>query len=86
MNNESKGFGITSLVCGIIAILFCWCPVVGLVTGILSIVFYAKQRKINTNGLATTGLVTGIIGLSIGLIYNIIWLIMFMALGSMAMI
>jgi heme/copper-type cytochrome/quinol oxidase subunit 2 len=57
---NGNGYGIASLVLGISSILL---PVIGIVTGILAIVFANKQKKIQPSGLATAGMVTGIIGL-----------------------
>ena len=57
---EDNGYGITSLVLGISSILL---QVIGIVTGILAIIFANKQKKIQPNGMATAGLVTGIVGL-----------------------
>ncbi|WP_051437842.1 DUF4190 domain-containing protein [Eubacterium xylanophilum] len=60
---ESHGLSVASMITGIMAIVV---PYVGLITGILAIVFFAIHRKKNngeTNGLAKAGLITGIIGI-----------------------
>lgn len=72
--NKSNGYGIASLVLGIISIIFCWIPILGLVSGILGIIFYAQQKKIFPNGISTGGLVTSIIGLVFSALYNLFWL------------
>jgi len=72
---QTSGFAIASLVLGILSIL----PGVyvgGLVMGILAIVFSrmamarikAQPSRINGQGLATAGLVTGIVGLSLSVL------------------
>lgn len=70
-NNEK---GITSLILGIASIVFGWIPFLGIVSGILAIIFYSQQKKIHPDDFAIAGFVTGIIGLVFSLIYNILWL------------
>ena len=63
-----KNFSIAALVCGILGIVGAFIPYVSyfsLVLGILGIVFGVKGRKMSeagTTGMATAGLVLGIIG------------------------
>ena len=73
--NNGKGFSIAALVLGILGIVGGWIPVLGyftLVMAILGIIFGAKGRKMSAaadgkaSGLATAGLVLGIIGTCIG--------------------
>lgn len=71
---DSNNFGIASLVLGISSIVFCWVPFLGIVTGILAIVFYSQQKKISLNGIATGGLVTGIIGLVFSVLWTLFWI------------
>ena len=67
MNNNSKGLSIAALVCGILGIIGSFIPIVCYVTfilAILGIVFGVKARKTalpGETGLATAGLVLGII-------------------------
>jgi hypothetical protein len=82
--NKSNGYGIASLVLGIISIILCWAPLVGLVSGILGIIFYAKQKRISPSGLAVGGLVTSIIGLVFSIIYTIMWIIAAITIGTIA--
>lgn len=66
-SGRKNGLGVAALVLGIIAILFGWL-VVGAVPGILAIAFGVIGRKrasrgeASNGGLATAGLVCGIIG------------------------
>ena len=78
--SESEGFGIASLVLGIITVLlFCTC--ISWITGILAIIFGIIQLvKGNKNGMAIVGLITGGIGFIASVILYI--LIFFTGLGS----
>ena len=72
--STSKKFSIAALVCGILGIVGAWIPVVSYFTFILAllgIVFGVKGRKgaeEDGKGLATAGLVLGIIGTVVGAI------------------
>jgi hypothetical protein len=70
--------GIVSLVLGICSILL---PIIGLILGVLALIFYAKQRKIQPSGMATAGLITGIVGIcfSIGILLYILVALIFIA-------
>lgn len=72
--NNGKGFSIASLVLGIVAVVLSFFGIVsfvGLVCGILSIVLSVLGRKKSklatgkSSGLATAGLVLGIVGTAI---------------------
>ena len=78
--SESEGFGIASLVLGIITVLlFCTC--ISWITGILAIIFGIIQLvKGNKKGMAIFGLITGGIGFIASVILYI--LIFFTSLGS----
>ncbi len=62
---QKNNMGIASLVCGILSLFTGWVGYfVAIVLGVLAIVFSSKSKEaIGPNGLATGGLVTGIIGL-----------------------
>ena len=74
MAEKSNNLGITSLVLGIVSIVLCWVPILGLVAGIIAIILSAKQKKIFPNGINTAGLVTGIIGTVFSALYTIFWI------------
>ena len=78
--SESEGFGIASLVLGLITVLlFCTC--ISWITGILAIIFGIIQLvKGNKKGMAIVGLITGGIGFIASVILYI--LIFFTGLGS----
>lgn len=58
----SNAWGIASLSTGILSLLFFIMPYFGLPMSIFALVSSSKQKKINNNGLATSGLVLGILG------------------------
>lgn len=75
-NGSSKGISIAALVCGIVGIVGAWFPVIcyfALIIAIVGIVLGAigmKKAKENNEpkGLATAGLVLGIIGTALAVI------------------
>lgn len=90
---SAKNMSIVALVCGILGIVGAWIPVVCYITLVLSIVgivFGVKGRKAaaeNEKGLATAGLVLGIIGAAfaaIGVICAICAIVGLAALGATA--
>ncbi len=75
--NDGKGLSIAAIVCGILGIIGGFIPVVGYFTfilAILGIIFGVIGRKKSTavygkpSGLATAGLVLGIIGTAFGVL------------------
>ena len=74
----SNGFGIASLICGIISILSCCCSwIIGLPCGIAAVVLGIIQLvKYQEKGLAIGGIVTGIIGSIIAIIMGICTIVM----------
>lgn len=67
---NSKNFAIASLICGILSIVLPWIPygyIFAIAAGIVAIVLSIKVRKLNdaNKGMATGGLVTGIIGIAL---------------------
>ena len=76
--SDSNSYGIASLVLGIVSIVLCWVPVLGLASGIVGIIMAVKQRKISSNGITTTGLITSIVGTALSAIYMIITILLVM--------
>lgn len=70
-SGETKRWGIASLILAILSILFLVLPFVGIILAILAIIFARIQKKHNPIGIATAGLVIGIISI----IFNIVLLI-----------
>lgn len=89
-SEPSTGGAVGALVCGIIAMIFCWIPfvnIIGLILGIVAMVLGGKARKIlpeGKRGMATAGFVLGIIALIISIIYLIIVIAAIAAIGSLA--
>ena len=54
---------VASLVLGIIAVLFCGLPIIGVPVSIIGLVLAMGSKKHGASGLATAGLVLNIIGL-----------------------
>lgn len=71
----NKGFSVASLVLGIIACTIAWggigLGITAVVCAIVAIVLAAMARKNGKNGMATAGLVLGIIGLVLSVIGTI---------------
>ena len=75
------GFGVTSLVTSLIGLFGFIAPYIAIFFSIVAIVFSVLQQKRYKTGLATAGLVLGIIGI----VSNIFWLfvlVLVLALGG----
>ena len=62
-NKPAHAWGIASLILGILSLFLFLAPYFGLPLAITAIVFQRKQEKIESTGIATGGLVTGVIGI-----------------------
>lgn len=71
MENNNK-FAIAALVLGIVSILTWLFPIAGYITTIIAIVLGVKGRKSEKRGMATAGMVLGIIFLIITLLNSIL--------------
>ena len=70
--NQSYGFGVASLVCGILALISCciWCTCVPL--GVLSIVFGVLQlQKGTAKGMAIAGIICSVVGILLLIVLTI---------------
>lgn len=81
---------VSSLVCGIVGVVLCWTCLGGLILGIVAIM-QSKKAKQNIAaypgqyggaGMATAGLVLGIIATALGGLYSIFWVIWMSAMGA----
>ena len=89
MKTNAPG-AVSSLVCGIISVVLCWVPIAGLVLGIIAIISSRKAKAaVQSNpeayeggGMAVGGLVCGIVGTVSSALYNIFWVIGFIAVGA----
>jgi hypothetical protein len=82
--NQSSGKAITSMVCGIFAIIGCFAyGIIGVPCGIVAIVFAKKARlaiqdgsaPASSQGMATAGRVCGWIGLILSSIYLVMMIV-----------
>ncbi|MCW2743752.1 MAG: hypothetical protein JWM48_302 [Mycobacterium sp.] len=73
-----NGFGIAALVLGILALIFCWTIVGGILFGILAIIFgilgrgRARRGEASNGGLALAGLITGAVGLVLAVVFAVV--------------
>ena len=78
---KASGTQIASLVMGIISIVLCCCyGAPSVIMGIIGLVCGIKGNKENKNGIGTAGIVCSIIGLLLGLISLIYYIIVGAAL------
>lgn len=79
-NNLNDGtIAIASMVLGIIAIITCWIPILGLVLAIIALVLSIKglNRAKYTNkgkGFSIAGLSCGSVGIVLSIIYLFVWI------------
>lgn len=76
MQNSGSGKAVASMVLGILSIVLCYVPVLGLVLALIGLPLAISAMRANpagspgaTRGIAIAGLVTSIIGLVIGILY-----------------
>lgn len=79
---ENKGKGTASMVCGILGLIFCWVPFLGLILTIVAVSLYASSRKDGPSGMATAGLVCGIIGMIVAIIVTIVSIVALAFVGT----
>ena len=78
---ETEGYGVASLVLGILSIIIGWYPFLGLIFVIPAIVFGHMQQKRNKIGIATAGLVMGYVILGIQIIFLMLTIIGLIAIS-----
>ena len=73
---EGKSAATAALVWGILSFVLCAVPILGFVFGIIAIKKANTAKRLGVkNGMVTTGLVLGIIGLIAGIIWTIYWIV-----------
>lgn len=74
---KNNGMAITSLVLGIMSCILCFSPMYSIITGlfgfILAIISLVQKRI--GSGLATAGMITSVIGIILGGIFFILYLL-----------
>lgn len=75
--NNHNGVAVAALICGILSIFFFWVPIVDLGVSIAGVVcgIITLTKKYDGKGMAIAGLITGVIGLLLGLYFMFIYLI-----------
>ena len=71
MENNNNNRAVASLVLGLVSIVTWLFPIAGYITTILAIVFATKGRHSEKKGMATAGLVLGIIFLVVTVLNSI---------------
>ncbi|WP_228976788.1 DUF4190 domain-containing protein [Streptomyces sp. DH12] len=79
----ANGLGVASMVLGIVSIVGCWMYGLGIVLGVLALIFGIVGRKrvrrgeANNGPIATAGIVTGAVGIALGalVLAGLIWAI-----------
>ena len=84
-NNMNYGNGIACMVLGIVSIVFGCTPLIGLICGIIAIIMNRKDIQMGfESSYHKAGLICGIIGVCLGAIALIYWIIWASALACVA--
>lgn len=84
-NNMNYGNGIACMVLGIVSIVFGCTPLIGLICGIIAIIMNRKDVQMGfESSYHKAGLICGIIGVCIGAIALIYWIVWASALACVA--
>lgn len=79
-NSNESSVAIASMVLGILGIITCWVPILGIVLAIIALVLSVKglNNSKDTNkgrGFSIAGLSCGAVGIMLGVIYMFVWII-----------
>jgi hypothetical protein len=81
------GMATTGMVLGIVGIVLCWTAFGGMLLGLLALVFgiiglqRVRRGEGSGRGRAITGIVTGALGLVLGVVFLFVWLAVFRSSG-----
>ncbi|MBO5349816.1 MAG: hypothetical protein J6A89_08385 [Clostridia bacterium] len=80
-NSNDNTSATVSMVLGIISVVLCWVPIIGLILAIIALVLAVKGLKkskiINKGkGFSITGISCGSVGIALNIIYTIVWIAM----------
>lgn len=79
---QSSGKALGALICGILAILFSWLPLLGVILGIVAIVLAVQAvKQAGKDGKATGGKVCGIIGIVLSVLAFFAWMALSMGIA-----
>jgi len=79
-NNQSNTMAIAGMILGILSIVFCWIPLLGLVLAIIGLILgvkglnNAKQMEGKGKGFGIAGISCGSVGIVLSIIYTVFWL------------
>ena len=79
-NNQNNTMAITGMILGILSIVFCWIPILGLVLAIIGLILgvkglnNAKQMEGKGKGMGIAGVSCGSVGIVLSIIYTIFWI------------
>ncbi len=80
---KKNGFGVAALVLGVLSLVFFWTGIGGLVFGGLALAFgilgrrRVSRQQADNGGVALAGLITGALGLLLGLVIVIVAIVVF---------
>lgn len=79
-NSNESSVAIASMVLGILGIITCWVPILGIVLAVIALVLSVKglNNSKDTNkgrGFSIAGLSCGAVGIMLGVIYMFVWII-----------
>jgi hypothetical protein len=88
-NDDATGLPKRCMVMGILASALSWVPVIGIVFGIIAITrykrfshaFVASGHRLPSRGMAIAGLICGISGLALSVIFLIYWSVALLVLA-----
>lgn len=74
---KNNNIAITSLVLGIVSIIFCWAVVYPIITRIIGVIAgcVSLMKKRDGSNMAIAGIVLSIVGLLIGMLFLILYII-----------
>lgn len=76
------GLAVAALVVGIVAFVFGWTPIFGLLAGIAAVVLgIISLKKANNKGMSIAGIVLGGIGALTSIVFSAIWIIALASVG-----
>lgn len=75
--SKSNGFAVTALVVGIVAFLFGWTGLIGLILAVAALTFgFLGLYKKQNHGMAITGLILGGLAFLTALVFCVVWLVL----------
>lgn len=79
-----KALGVIGMILGILSLVLCWYLCFGFIFGLIGLILSIISKKKGCGGVATAGIVMSAIGMGIGLIFSIIWVIGFATAASLS--